>query len=121
MGPKSYYFAGSYDGRANELRIETDDERGVLSIEVLRGGRSGPKGRNVFFSAGFLAVQRKLGARLSRWLSEFAGRGDVNVLFDDVLAAHALESELFVYEISPRDWVEIDTPEDLKRAEEVFR
>jgi choline kinase len=121
MGPKSYYYAGLYDGRANELRIETDDERGVLSIEVLRGGGSGPKGRNVFFSAGLLAVQRKLGARLSRWLSEFAGRGEVNVLFDDVLAAHARETDLFVYEISMRDWVEIDTPEDLKRAEEVFR
>jgi choline kinase len=120
MGSKSYYFAGLYDGRANELRIETDAERGVLSIDVLRGGRSGPRGRNVFFSAGFLAVQRGLGARLSRWLSEFAGRGEVNVLFDDVLAAHIRESELFVFEISLQDWVEIDTLEDLVMAEEVF-
>ena len=121
MGPKSYYFAGLYDGRKNELRIETSADRGVLSIEVLRGGKSGPKGRNVFFSAGFLAVQRELGARLSRWLSEFAARGEVNVLFDDVLAAHVRESDLFVYEISLRDWVEIDTLEDLKIAEETFR
>ena len=121
MGSKNYYFAGLYDGRANELRIETDAERGVLSIDVLRGGRSGPRGRNVFFSAGFLVVQRELGVRLSRWLSEFAGRGEVNVLFDDVLAAHIRESELFVYEISLRDWVEIDTLEDLVKAEEVFR
>jgi choline kinase len=121
MGPKSYYFAGLYDGRENELRIETSADHGVLSIEVLRGGKSGLKGRNVFFSAGFLAVQRDLGARLSRWLSDFAARGEVNVLFDDVLAAHVRESDLFVYEISLRDWVEIDTLEDLKRAEETFR
>jgi CTP:phosphocholine cytidylyltransferase-like protein len=120
MGPKSYYFAGLYDGRTNELRIETSADRYVLSIDVLRGGKSGPKGRNVFFSAGFLAVQRELGVRLSRWLSEFAARGEVNILFDDVLAAHVRESGLFVYEISMRDWVEIDTLEDLKRAEETF-
>jgi CTP:phosphocholine cytidylyltransferase-like protein len=121
MGPKSYYFAGLYDGRKNEIRIVTSGERGVLSIEVLRGGKSGPTGRNVFFSAGFLAVQPELGARLSRWLSEYAARGEVNVLFDDVLAAHVPESGLFLYEISQRDWVEVDTLQDLQRAEETFR
>jgi NDP-sugar pyrophosphorylase family protein len=121
MGRKSYYFAGKYDGREDEPLVETGPERGVLSIDVLRGGRSGPTGRNMFFSAGILAVQKELGQRLFGWLSEFAGRGDVNVLFDDVLSAHVRESDLFVYEISPDDWVEIDTPGDLARAEETFR
>ena len=121
MGPKSYYFAGLYDGRKNEVRIETSAERRVLSIEVCRGGKSRPTGLNVFFSAGFIAVQPGLGARLSRWLSAYAARGEVDVLFDDILAAHVRESALFVHEISLRDWVEVDTLQDLKRAEETFR
>jgi choline kinase len=121
MGSKSYYFAGLYDGRQNEIRLVTSGDKRVLSIDVCRGGCSGPTGGNVFFSAGFLAVRPEVGGRFSRWLTEYVARGEVGVLFDDILAAHAGEADLFVREVSLDDWVEIDTVEDLKRAEETFR
>ena len=44
----------------------------------------------------------------------------MNVLFDDVLSAHAGDADLHVFEISHSEWVEIDTIEDLKRAEKTF-
>ena len=47
-------------------------------------------------------------------------RDDVNVLFDDVLAAHAAEIDLRLFEIGHDEWVEIDTPQDLARAERTF-
>jgi CTP:phosphocholine cytidylyltransferase-like protein len=72
-------------------------------------------------SAGFLVVQDVLGVHVSRWLSEYVAREEVTVLFDNVLSAHSRESDLFLYEISHNDWVEIDTLQDLNRAEATFR
>ena len=120
MGDKSHYFVGAYDGKENEIVIKTASDGRVTSIEVLRGGASHPAGKGSFMSSGMIVVRKPLGRSLSRWLTELVERDDVNVLFDDVLAAHAAEIDLHLFEIGHDEWVEIDTPQDLARAERTF-
>jgi choline kinase len=125
MDGRSFYCAGRYYGKPDEVVIRTDSEKRILSVDVLRGGRalSGSDGtgpRHVYMSSGILTVQPEYGTELASWLSEEVDRDNVNVLFDDVLGLHATDLPLWVYEIGTDDWVEIDTKEDLLRAESIF-
>jgi CTP:phosphocholine cytidylyltransferase-like protein len=45
----------------------------------------------------------------------------VEVLFDRVIGAHVGDFPLYVERIEHNEWVEIDTVDDLKRAEKLFR
>jgi choline kinase len=119
MENTSYYFAGKYNGIESEILIKTGPSRKIDSIEVLRG-QTGEIGDLNFMSAGIMSVDSEYGRHFSRWLTDFVNEGRVDVLFDDVLSTHIGEKPLYVFEISHSDWVEIDTLEDLKRAETVF-
>lgn len=120
MGDRSFYLAGRYNGKPDEVIIKTDGEKKVHSIEVLRGG-SASQGEHIFMSSGILVVQPDYGTAFSWWLSQWVEKNRVTVLFDDVLGDHASDLPLWVYEISSQDWVEIDTSDDLSRAEAIFR
>lgn len=120
MGDRSFYLAGRYYGQPDEVIIKTNGEKKVLSIEVLRVG-SVPLSEHTFMSSGILVVQPDYGTAFSWWLSQWVEKNRVIVLFDDVLGDHASDLPLWVYEISSQDWVEIDTIDDLSRAEAIFR
>jgi choline kinase len=120
MGGRSFYLAGRYNGKPDEVVIQTDGEQLILSIKVLRGESALPDD-HTFMSSGILVIQPDYGTAFSRWLSQWVKQNRVAVLFDDVLSAHATDLPLWVYELSSDDWVEIDTREDLLRAETIFR
>jgi len=119
MGAKSFYICGRYDGRSDEILIETDNAMRILSIDVLRNRASSP-GPNRYMSSGILVIQEDYGRYLSCWLTRSVESGDVRVLFDDVISSHIDELPLYVQEIAQSDWVEIDTHEDLGLAERTF-
>lgn len=119
IGKKSFYIAGRYDGRSDEILIETDEQKRILSLDILKN-RSAQPGPDRYMSSGILVIRENYGRRLSGWLTRSVEDGDVRILFDDVISSHIDEHPLFVYEISHSDWVEIDTPEDLRRAEQIF-
>jgi len=119
MKDKSFYFAGKYDGRENEILIRTDHDYKVESIKVLRNMRG--KSENLsFMSAGIIRVGKEYGKLLSKWLTEFVNQKRVSVLFDDVISKHVKEAPLYIFEIEHNEWVEIDTLEDLRLAEKIF-
>jgi len=120
MGDRSFYCAGRYNGKPGEVLIRTDGSKRVRTIEVLRG-KSGLKDENTFMSSGILVVQPDYGIAFSRWLSHWVDHNRLTVLFDDVLSEHATDLPLSVYEITSRDWVEIDDRKDLIKAETIFR
>ena len=120
MGDRSYYVGGKYCGQPGEVLLRTDNEKRILSITVLRG-ESGPRDKHTFMSSGILVVQPDYGTAFSGWLSHWVDHNRITVLFDDVLGAHATDLPLSVYEITSRDWVEIDKREDLLKAETLFR
>ncbi len=119
MGTKSFFICGKYDGRNDEILIETDEKKRILSIDILRN-RSAQPGPDRYMSSGILVTHKDYGRCLSGWLTRSVADGDVRVLFDDVISFHIDENPLYVHEISHSDWVEIDTPYDLLRAERTF-
>ncbi|UCB44313.1 MAG: phosphocholine cytidylyltransferase family protein [Spirochaetota bacterium] len=119
MGERSFYIAGRYNGKADEVIIKTDSKLLIRSIDV-SWGRGKPPGNYTFMSSGILAVHSGYGKRLSKWLEDWVREKKVNFLFDDVLSQYVGSHSLWVYEIRWDEWVEIDTAEDLKRAEALF-
>jgi len=119
MKSRSFYFAGKYDGRQNEILIKTNSDYRIESITILRN-ISEKKEDKSFMSSGIIIVEEDYGKLLSTWLTEFVNQGIVDVLFDDVISKHVKEAPLYVFEIEHSEWVEIDTLEDLRRAEKVF-
>lgn len=120
MGEKSHYLAGKYNSKPNEILIKTNSSFKIQSIEVLRDKR-GVKGDLNFMSSGMLVIQKDYGKQLSQWLGEFVEKNRVDILFDDVISEHIKCMPLYIYEIGHEEWVEIDTQEDLIRAETIFR
>jgi choline kinase len=119
MGERSFYIAGKYNGKPDEVIIETDEKRLIRSIDVIWGKGKTP-GSNTFMSSGILVIRSEYGKQLSESLGEWVREKRVNFLFDDVIARNIKSYEIWVYEIGLNDWVEIDTAEDLKRAEALF-
>jgi CTP:phosphocholine cytidylyltransferase-like protein len=119
MGDRSFYIAGKYNGKPDEVTIKTDLKRLIQSIDIL-WGKGKPPGNNTFMSSGILAIQAAYGKQFSEWLEKWVREKRVNFLFDDVLSKYVGSHSLWVYEIKWDEWVEIDTAEDLKRAEVLF-
>lgn len=72
-------------------------------------------------SSGMMVIHADYGICFSQWLTVFVNEKNVNILFDEVLSAYTSEAALYVFEISHKEWVEVDTIDDLKRAEKVFQ
>jgi choline kinase len=119
MGDNSFYVAGKYNGTYDEVLIKTGPDRVVKSIDVMRNRREEENDLH-FMSTGMLIIQQDYSKLFSRWLKKFVIKNNVDVLFDDVLSAHVGDANLHVFEISQSEWVEIDTKEDIKRAEKMF-
>ena len=118
-GSRSFYIAGDYDGRRDEVMISTNRKLRITSVDVLTD-HSAETGPFRFISTGMLVLQQHYARLLSGWLSEFVRQGRVNVLFDAVIAEYLDDAPLYVSRIGHHEWVEIDTIEDLEKAEKTF-
>jgi len=120
MGNKSYYIAGSYNGIENEILISTDSNQRIKSVDVLNDCK-GEVNKLNYMSSGVLVTQQDYGKMFSEWLTLFVKEQKTNILFDTVISKHVKDLPLHVYEINHNDWVEIDTKEDLLKAEKIFK
>ena len=57
---------------------------------------------------------------MRRWLREGVRAGRRNDYYDLILADHLAEGDVGVANVAGHTWYEIDTPEDLGRAAELF-
>jgi len=76
---------------------------------------------NYFKSTGVLALNAGYGRNLSRWLTDEVDAGNVNVYYDLVIAKHLQDVPLYACHVGHARWAEIDTPEDLRKAERLFQ
>jgi choline kinase len=118
-GNRSFYVVGKYNGKKDEILIRTDRDLRIRSVQILRG-RRGEIDDMHFMSTGILVIQKVYGDLLSGWLDEFVQKNRVEVLFDRVIGAHVNDFPLYVERIEHNEWVEIDTVDDLNRAEKLF-
>jgi choline kinase len=118
-GNRSCYVAGDYDGRRDEVVLSTNSDLRIERVDVVTRCplETGPRR---FISAGMLVLQRRYCRKLSAWLMDFVNMGRVDLLFDVVISEHLQDEPIYVSRIGHDEWVEIDTGEDLKRAERTF-
>jgi CTP:phosphocholine cytidylyltransferase-like protein len=118
-GNRSFYIAGKYNGKNDEILIRTDRDLRIRSVRIL-SGRCGKIDEMHYMSTGILVIQKDYGDLLSGWLDEFVQQNRLQVLFDRVIGAHVDDFPLYVERIKHSEWVEIDTVDDLRRAEKLF-
>ncbi len=119
-GNRSFYLTGKYNGKKDEILITTNRNLRISSVQIL-SGRCGEIDEMHYMSTGILVIQKDYGDLLSGWLDEFVQQNRLDVLFDAVIGAHVDDFPIYVECIEHNEWVEIDTADDLKRAEKLFR
>ena len=108
-------------GPESEGSMSISDEDGrITEVRIVR--ETLPEYRdNYYKSAGIVRVTADYGRRFSDWLSAEVERGNTNVFYDVVLAQHLSEAPIHVCDIGRVPWIEIDSFEDLREAEELFQ
>lgn len=116
---RSVWLAGHF-GPTNDGSMSTTDADGrIMQIRIVREKLASYPANN-FKSAGILSLQADYGRQFAGWLDAEVQKGNTNVYYDLVLAAHIGDAPLFVSDIDAIPWFEIDTIEDLRVAEKLF-
>jgi len=117
---KSYWvldrFRPEYDG---SLCIGQPGGR-IEDHRIVRGKLSEYKD-TYFKSTGVLKVTSGYGKLFSKWLDRYVQENDVKIYYDIVIARHLKDAPLYILDITGTRWFEIDTPEDLVRAEQILQ
>ena len=92
------------------MKVTLDGER------IVRLHKSVPLDQAVGEYIGLTRVDPADGSRLAEVLEEFVARGEVDVYYEDALAALAAERQITIQRIGGLNWIEIDDEEDLRRA-----
>ncbi len=118
---KSYYIAGKYNGKKGEVLLIANNDKKIEKLKVLNKNESAEIKENHFMSSGLIVFQKDYAAKLIKWLDDAVRSQNTNVLFDHIIGNNIDKGDLFIHEILHHEWVEIDTPEDLSRAEDIFK
>lgn len=121
MNNRSFYLAGKYNGKKGEVLIKTDKDKKITELRVLKKEESAEIAENHYMSSGILVVQPDYGTELVKWLTDAVNKNNIMILFDHVIGENITKKALHVFEIKQNEWVEIDTHQDLSRAEEIFK
>jgi choline kinase len=116
---RSYYVTGPYRYEAHNILVAKNRDDKITEIcdsnsveECMKNG--------YVISAGMLVIQKSFSRRLIEWLDSYIGQKNYTVYYDTVISEHIHEFPLFSYTIDTESWIEIDTLDDLKRAEKQF-
>lgn len=116
---KSYWvvnlFGPEYDGS-----MSTTDKNGrIIDLKIVRG-KLKKYLDNYFKSTGILKISPEYGKLFSKWLDDDVKAGNVQIYYDLVIAKHLNDAPIFVLDITGKEWIEIDSLEDLKKTEKIF-
>jgi len=116
---RSYYITGPYRYEVHNILVAKNAEDKITEVcdsntveECMKNGYA--------ISAGMLVIQEDFGKRLIEWLDAYIAEKNYTVYYDSVISEHINEFPLYSFSIDTESWIEIDTLEDLKRAEEKF-
>lgn len=70
---------------------------------------------------GIMKLSSELGVKLARWLSEDVAKGDTNIFYERVLGRRLAEHPIYICSVDGLKWVEVDTEEDYRQAQTLFR
>lgn len=131
-----------FDERLIRKALESDESRSYWVLDQFRPEHDGclcigkpnspiqkqmivreklPEYKDTFFkSTGVLKLTSEYGKLFSKWLTEAIRENDVNIYYDLVIGRHLEDYPLYILDVTGVRWFEIDTQEDLLRAEEIF-
>ncbi|MDY0168397.1 MAG: phosphocholine cytidylyltransferase family protein [Thermoguttaceae bacterium] len=110
-------YAGEIDGCV--LTAEPQSMR-IVRQEIERNPVPGPK-PGQYKSTGILSLSADYGQVLAEWLDTDVDAGNVNIYYDLVIGKHLDEKPIHIHDIGAEPWFEIDTVDDLRQAERLFR
>jgi len=108
-------FMPEYEGSMSII----DKNSRIVEIRIVRGQLAQYKD-NYYKSTGILKITSEYGKKFSQWLDEEVKKGNVNIYYDLVIAKHLHDYPIYVYDVTGLKWAELDSLEDLKRAEKIF-
>jgi len=116
---RSVWAVGKFVRGMEGSMSKTDSAKKILEIRIVRKELEDYK-PNYFKSAGLLKVDPELGKKFAGWLDAEVKEGNTNIYYDLVLSKHIQEHPIYVCDIGELKWIEIDTLEDLEKAEKMF-
>jgi len=122
LNPDNSYWAGQpYYGNIDGcvLTVEPQTMR-IAKLEIERNPIPGPK-QNQFKSTGILSLSADYGKTLSIWLDVDVEIGNVNLYYDLIIGKHLIDKSIHIYNIASEPWFEIDSVDDLIKAEQIFQ
>lgn len=116
---RSYWAADAFSKFRDGCMLTSLEDNSISRIEIVRQPLA-EYSNNQHKSGSLLKILPELGRQFSRWLSLEVKAGNVNIYYDLVLAKHLPRQTLFIHSIRDQKWMEIDTPEDLEQAQQIF-
>ena len=108
-------------GPDNEGSMSVTDKEGrIVKIKIVREKLDRYRD-NFFKSSGILKICPKYGKKFSSWLTQEVERGNTNIYYDLVIAKHLNDMPIYAQCINGKNWIEIDSLLDLKKAEHIFQ
>ncbi|NLZ45548.1 MAG: phosphocholine cytidylyltransferase family protein [Clostridiales bacterium] len=122
LGTENSFWAGrSYSGEFDGCILSVDPKsRCIVKQEIERNPIPGPK-PNQYKSTGILSISAEYGQELSTWLDSDVQAGNINIYYDLVIGKHLSDKPIYIFDIGKELWFEVDTVEDLHKAEQIFK
>lgn len=97
----------------------TDSEKRIVGVKIVREELKEYRD-NYYKSTGVLKITPSYGSMFSKWLDEEVKNGNVQVYYDLVIRKHLKDAPMYVCDFTGGAWNEIDSLDDLKKAEKIF-
>lgn len=108
-------FGPQYDGSMST----TDEDGRIVDVRIVRGKLNEYRD-NYFKSTGVLKIDSEYGKLFSAWLDNDVNAGNVQIYYDLVITKHIDDAAIYACDITGKEWMEIDSLQDLRRTEEIF-
>ena len=116
---KAYWILDRFSPEYEGSMSITDTVGRIIDLKIVRGKlKEYPD--NYFKSTGIVKITSEYGKLFSKWLEEDVKAGNVQIYYDMVIAKHLKDAPIYTCDISGREWIEIDSFEDLKKTEKIF-
>jgi L-glutamine-phosphate cytidylyltransferase len=117
--PEVAWFVDSATRRLDGAYVEADSQGTARRLEIIRDIRLLQPSQSK--SIGVLKLTREGVHRLIDWLRRGIREGRQNEYYDLIVRDHMQEGIVRTVDVAGKKWFEIDTPQDLENARELFR
>ena len=116
---KAYWVLDRFTPEHDGSMSIADEAGRIVDLKIVRGKLARYRD-NYFKSTGIVKITPEYGKLFSQWLDSDVKVGNVTIYYDLVIAKHLNDMPIFVCDVTGKQWMEIDSLEDLKKTERIF-